>query len=48
MGVYTLLSAVIVYVTLREPQRGGKEEDLAEVLSRGVDAYHTSHAHPAE
>ena len=35
MGVYTLLSAAIVNFALREPQRGGKEEDLEEVLSRG-------------
>ena len=35
MGIYTMFAAIIVNITLREPQRGGKEEDLTEVLSRG-------------
>ena len=35
MGSCALLSAGIVAVTLKEPQRGAKEEDLKEVLSKG-------------
>lgn len=36
MGMYAFLSAALVYVTLKEPQRGAKEEDLTEVLSKGT------------
>ena len=35
MGANALVSATVVAVTLKEPQRGAKEEDLAEVLSKG-------------
>ena len=39
MGLYAFLSAALVYVTLKEPQRGAKEEDLTEVLSKGTLMY---------
>jgi hypothetical protein len=39
MGMYAFLSAALVYVTLKEPQRGAKEEDLTEVLSKGTHTY---------
>ena len=39
MGMYAFLSAALVYVTLKEPQRGAKEEDLTEVLSKGIHTY---------
>jgi MFS family permease len=35
MGIYTLFSALVLQVVLREPQRGAKEDDLAEILSKG-------------
>jgi hypothetical protein len=35
MGVYALLSSSIILIFLREPQRGEKEDDLTDVLSKG-------------